>query len=198
MNSNGFRKWPQKKVGYAPPHGWRWVAFDASHALRCTHRSGHPHRTFLRHGHFCVLTIVGKYVIPTYVGIARCRDVPPQIPHDDPRLDRSPSPQRPQIHRPAHGAGQGPVTDEPVETRNALGLSPPVLLALLYASPCWVVAAALAFLAPEQLRHPLFARDMEIAYEAERATAQDCAHILRQRKKGLLLFDERSLNVVEK
>ncbi len=69
---------------------------------------------------------------------------------------------------------------------------------LLYAPPCSVEATARVSLTPEQLRHPLFAGDLEVAHEAERATAQDCAHILRQRKKGSLVFDERSLNVVEK
>ncbi len=73
-----------------------------------------------------------------------------------------------------------------------------LLLALLHAPPCSVEATARALLTPEQLRHPLFAGDMEVAHEAERATTQDCAHILRQTKKGLLLSDERSLNVVEK
>ena len=34
-------------------------------------------------GQFALLTNVGKYFIPTHVGIARCRDVPPQAAHDD-------------------------------------------------------------------------------------------------------------------
>ena len=61
------------------------------------------------------------------------------------------------------------------------------LLALLYASPCWVVAAALASLAPEQLRHPLFAGDMEIAHEAERATRRT-APTFQGREKKIVTF----------
>ncbi len=73
-----------------------------------------------------------------------------------------------------------------------------LLLALLHAPPCSVEATARASLTPEQLRHPLFAGDMEVAHEAERATTQDCAHISRPTKKGFLLFDDRSRNVGEK
>jgi hypothetical protein len=60
-----------------------------------------------------------------------------------------------------------------------------LLLALLDAPPCSVEATARAFLTPEQLRHPLLAGDIEIAHEAERATTQDCAHVLRQTKKDV-------------
>lgn len=71
-----------------------------------------------------------------------------------------------------------------------------LMIALLSAGPAAIDAAARSVLSPEQARHPIFAKTLEIAREAEIGVTESFGWLSHE-SSDALISDGQSLNVIE-